>query len=625
MSESRVSRRSFLAGSSVAAGAALFGMGTANASSKVPAKWDLTYDVVVVGAGAAGIPAAIRAAELGMKVLVVDANYDIGGHAIISQGNTALGGGNAHQKKYGIQDSPEILFKDLTDWSVTLPNGFADYRYNDRDQAHMIAYNSVPTYDWLVKIGVPFLDKAPDNAGAYATGCSAPRELHFSWTKGASTEAPSGTSGTVLMRSLEDAARKAGVKFLMNFYMDEVVREDKNGKAGRCIGIRAHHSPKTLPDGTQLKPFRTDGNITVKGKNISIRATKALVLATAGYTDNVQFRRMIDPRLTAEFASAACEYSPQDGSGTLAAIRVGAALWGLGNASTERPISLTRGAVVGVRDTYLRWAPESPLFPMIKHSGVAFRDWQNAIVVNWVGKRFFEETSSAGLTADSAKLTSYGTANSTRGLMNGTNGAFFKGEPYVHASYKNIERTKYNPINFIAAALQINEGSKAPEWSAGPQWAIFDSEGLKRERIRVNDTSVDPLYFFKADTIEELAAEINKNPWMSHKMDGKVLAETVARYNSFVEKGVDEDFEKPTPKHKIEKGPFYAAWTSVTLHDCYSGLRVDSKCAVIDWDGKAIPGLFAAGEITGGSSQHGLARGLVQAYVLGDTFKSMKK
>ena len=620
---SNLSRRSFLAGSA-AVGGLMFGAGAAAAAeSKQPEKWNFDADVIVVGAGAAGIPAAIRAAEAGLSVLVVDANYDIGGHAIISQGNTLLGGGNAMQAKYGIKDDPETVFKDLTDWSVTLPNGFADYRFNDRGMQRMIADNSVATYDWLVKIGVPFLDKKPDNAGAYGAGCSAPRELHFSWTKGASLEAPAGTAGTVLMRALEDAARKAGVKFLMNFYMDEIVMDEK----GRAIGIRCHRTPKVLPDGTELKSFRSDGNVECTEKAIAVHAKKALVLATAGYTDNVAFRRMIDPRLTKEFASAACEYSPQDGSGTLAAIRVGAGLWGLTNAYTERPISLTRGAVVGVRDTYLRWAPESPIFPLIKYSGVALRNWQNAIVVNWVGKRFFEETSSAGLTADSAKLTSYGTANSTRGLMNGTNGAFFKDpekNPYVQGDYRNIARTKYNPINFIAAALQINEGSHAPDWSAGPQWAIFDSEAVKRERMRITENSVDPQYFFKADTIEELAEKINTNPWMSHKMDPKALAETVARYNGFVDAGKDEDFDKPKPEFKIEKGPFYAAWTSVTLHDCYAGLHVTNDCEVLTWDEKVIPGLFATGEVTGGSSMHGLSRGLIQSFVLGRKLAQLK-
>ena len=270
-----LSLRSFLAGSAAVGGMMAGFAGSASAASKLPEKWNFEADVVVVGAGAAGIPVAIRAVEAGLKTLIVDANYDIGGHAIISQGNTLLGGGTAAQKKYGIEDSPEAFFQDLVDWSVTLPNGFPDYRFNDRDQAHMIAYNSVPTYDWLVRIGVPFLDKKPDNAGAYGAGCSAPRELHFSWTKGASLEAPAGTAGTVLMRSLEDAARKAGVQFLLNYYMDEILR--KEGEKGRCCGIRAHFSPKVLPDGTRLKSFRSDGNVECEEKEITVHAKKVLV------------------------------------------------------------------------------------------------------------------------------------------------------------------------------------------------------------------------------------------------------------------------------------------------------------------------------------------------------------
>ena len=84
---------------------------------------DLEADIVVVGAGAAGLPAAIVAREAGASVIVVEAEADIGGHAITSGGNVPLGGGTSVQKKYGIGDSPDILFKDLTDWSVVEPNG----------------------------------------------------------------------------------------------------------------------------------------------------------------------------------------------------------------------------------------------------------------------------------------------------------------------------------------------------------------------------------------------------------------------------------------------------------------------------------------------------------------------
>lgn len=620
---SKLSRRNFIAGSTAVAGT-LLGMGQVHAepSKKIPGKWDLEADVIVVGAGAAGIPTAIQAAEKGLSVIVIDGNYDIGGHAIVSMGNTALGGGTAHQKKYGIKDSPEQYFKDLTDWSVVLNNGYPEYRYNDREMAYQIAYNSVPTYDWLVKLGIPFLDKAPDNDGALGTGLGAPRELHFAWTKGAGLESPNGKAGAGLMRPLEDAARKQGVKFCLNYYMDRLIQEEgKDGKPGRVIGLEAHYNPHILPDGTKLKSFRNDGNIELEKANIVVRAKKYLVLATAGYSANVEIRRIEDPRLTEEYGVAMEDWSYQDGSGTVAALAVGGTLWGMACAFTERPICVTRGAVVGVRDTYLAWSKHSPIFPLIKHTGVPLRDWQNAIVVNQVGKRFYDETVEVDAAAGTQVY--YGSSNTTRGLLEESNAEYWpdmKEHPYVPGDWRNVKRTKYRPVNFIHAALAVNEGSQSPDWSAGPQWAILDSEGVKREKMKTDDTHVDPQYFFKADTLEELVQNINTNPYMKYKMDPKVLVESVKRYNGFVEAGKDTDFDKPKPQYKIEKAPFYAAWTSVTLHDCYGGIRVDSDCNVLTVLGEKIPGLMAAGEITGGSSMHGLSRGLVQAYIIGKTF-----
>jgi predicted oxidoreductase len=101
-------------------------------SVAVPRLWDGEADVVVIGAGATGLPAAIVAREAGASVILVEAEKDIGGHAITSGGNVALGGGSKAQQKYGIEDSPDLVFRDLTDWSVVQPNGFPDYRYNDR-------------------------------------------------------------------------------------------------------------------------------------------------------------------------------------------------------------------------------------------------------------------------------------------------------------------------------------------------------------------------------------------------------------------------------------------------------------------------------------------------------------
>jgi hypothetical protein len=58
------------------------------------------------------------------------------------------------QKKYGIKDCPDLLFRDLAEWSVVGPNGFPDYRYNDRELFRALADNSAATFEWLVARGV---------------------------------------------------------------------------------------------------------------------------------------------------------------------------------------------------------------------------------------------------------------------------------------------------------------------------------------------------------------------------------------------------------------------------------------------------------------------------------------
>ncbi|HEX9662075.1 MAG TPA: FAD-binding protein, partial [Candidatus Binatia bacterium] len=58
----------------------------AQAAANNGTRWDLQADVIVIGSGAAGLPAAIKAVEGGASVIVVEANYDVGGHAILSGG-----------------------------------------------------------------------------------------------------------------------------------------------------------------------------------------------------------------------------------------------------------------------------------------------------------------------------------------------------------------------------------------------------------------------------------------------------------------------------------------------------------------------------------------------------------
>ena len=600
-----LSRRGFLATSALS-GLALGLTGNASAaeSRDMPKKWSYEADIVVIGAGAVGLTAAIGARDSGLSVLVLDTNYDIGGHAICSGGNVPLGGGTSFQKKYGIEDDPETLFKDLTDWSVVESGGMPEFRYNDRAVQRALADNEAKTFEFLLANGVKFADKAPDNHGAHGVGISARREHHCYWTKGQSLESPAGAKGTDLMRGLEASAREKGVKFLLNYHMDTLFREAD--KARRVVGVEAHYTPKMLPGATEpLQSFRTDGNIVSTAETVTVFAKKAVVIGTGGNASNVEFRRIFDPRLTAEYATGAEEYSPQDGSGELAAIAIGASLWGTANQTMDRNGSIRKRPVIGTRTNYVKWTPKSPIFPAIKYTGLYMRDWQDAIIVNQTGRRFYNEL--------------------PNGYPNGTKEGFYKdGKPYVHGDWRNTTRLPYKPMNYVDAALAINEGSKGPDYAAGPQWAIFDSAAFKREHMRLTDHACDPELFFVADTLEELADKISTCPYQHCAMDGKVLAETVKRYNGFVKTGVDEDFDKPTPKWPINEGPYYAAWATFAVHDSYAGLRIDGNCRVMDFEGKPIEGLWCGGESAGGCSQHGLGRCLTQGYIIGQRLAALK-
>lgn len=561
--------------------------------------WDYEADLIIIGSGPAGMAAAIKAVDEGASVIVVEANYDIGGHAIISGGHMALGGGTSAQKKYNIPDSPDTVFADLTDWSVVQANGTPDYRYNDRALMRAFADHCAIAFEFLLENGVEFVDKAPDNQGASTTGNSAPRENHAIWTKGAGLESPNAANGTAVMRPLEASARKKGVRFLLNYKMTSLVREPSSeSNPGYVIGVNAQYSPHIMPGQTApLKSFRSEGNIDSTKSTVALRARKAVMVATGGSTSHLEFRRMFDPRLTAEVQVGGEPYSYQDASGELAGMAVGAALWGLQHQALENGATMRAQRALATKYNYTTWKLESPIFPLVKSTGFNVKDWQDLILVNQVGRRFYDETKGDP-------------PHGNHGLQV---------PEYKHNDHRNTEKLGYTPhkYNFVHAALQMNEYSEPPDYPAGPQWAIFDADAVEREGWKVVPPYVDPDgYFFSANTLRELAAAI-KNEYQAKPMNGEILEATVARYNSFVDKGVDEDFGKPTPKYKIQTPPFYAAWGTVIVHDTRSGLRIDAKCRVIDMSGKVIPGLYCAGESAGGFNQHGMGRCVTQGYICG--------
>src|SRR5262245_20356477 len=152
-----VSRRDFLARGAVASVGAVAIGGTgaheAAAQNGNGIKWDYTADVVVIGAGVAGLPAAITARDNGASVIIVDENFDIGGRGILSGGRVQIGGGHALQQKLGIKDTPDMIFNDWVRFD------HSESRYSDRDLIRVFADENVPTYDFLIENGVEFIEK----------------------------------------------------------------------------------------------------------------------------------------------------------------------------------------------------------------------------------------------------------------------------------------------------------------------------------------------------------------------------------------------------------------------------------------------------------------------------------
>src|SRR2546427_3724367 len=137
--EKVVSRRDFVkSGAAGVSAAVLSTSGTALAQvSPVDAiKWNYEADIVIIGGGCTGLPAAIRARDLGASVIIVDQNFDLGGKMLHSGGQVSFGGGDPLQLRgiagendrggfvtaprrqtlEGMNEDSDFLFRDHNGW-----------------------------------------------------------------------------------------------------------------------------------------------------------------------------------------------------------------------------------------------------------------------------------------------------------------------------------------------------------------------------------------------------------------------------------------------------------------------------------------------------------------------------
>ncbi|MHB8565705.1 MAG: FAD-dependent oxidoreductase [Nitrososphaerales archaeon] len=204
---------------------------------------DSLHDVIIIGAGAAGLAASIETAKKGARVLVAEQAHSWGGTAIISGGgcfvvDTPL------QKSLGIKDSVDLAVKDWYHWS----NGTADMEW----ARYYIGRSCPDLYSWAENLGVEWMDVVPQE------GNSVPR-----WHR------PKG-HGKQVMTVLHKEAERLGVTFLYSSKaMRLIVGNDR-----KVVGCE-------LSCDLEKKSFRSS----------------AVIVATGGFCSNHEIVAALCPRL----------------------------------------------------------------------------------------------------------------------------------------------------------------------------------------------------------------------------------------------------------------------------------------------------------------------------------------
>ena len=212
-----------------AVAAALSGEGTEEAGEL---EITIEPDVIVVGAGMAGLSASVRAAELGANVLVLEQNYRVGGSANTAGGSIS-GAGYKIQKAAGIEDSPELFYQDF----VTL--GGEEFMNTEIAKVH--AERSGGAIDWLQEdVGVEFSDKV--DSGSYLT-----MDINrVTYTAGG----VSSGGGSYFVKGLSDKLQSyidAGtVQLCLDTLVTDIVLNDNGDVTGVMVGDKEISAPSTI-------------------------------------------------------------------------------------------------------------------------------------------------------------------------------------------------------------------------------------------------------------------------------------------------------------------------------------------------------------------------------------------
>jgi len=237
------------------------------------------YDVVVVGAGFAGLSAAIEACNAGASVLVIEKMRAPGGNSTISDGGIAAAG-TPMQQRAGITDSPELMYSDMLRAGLGL---------NHPALVRELAQRSADTFQWSIDyLGVKYLDRLDQFGGHSVPRCFTAANI----------------SGATIIKRQVAKLRELGVEIRLQTCLRSFVR-DTNGKVSG-VSVREGFEPRRPETGVDR----------------CLRARKGVVLATGGFGADTAFRSAQDPRLDESVDTTNVRYATAEA--LIEGLRIGA-------------------------------------------------------------------------------------------------------------------------------------------------------------------------------------------------------------------------------------------------------------------------------------------------------------
>ena len=463
----------------------------------------LDCDVVVIGAGGAGMTAAITATDAGKNVILLESTAFPGGNSVRS-----TGGMNAGPTEWRNQNE----FKEAAGVEATLKK-VANYPDNARIQElgkivaeQWEAYQAAPEgyfdtselfqLDTLIGGGgkndpalVQKLVESSPDAIAWLDSLNPEIILHnvaaFGGASVKRIHRPVDENGKVIsvgayvVPLLQQNLENRGIKLMTDTPAVEILMDN-----GTAVGVKAEGP---------------DANYTINAK--------AVVIASGGFGANNDMIKAVRPELDGFITTNAPGIQ---GQGIQMAQAVGA--------DTVDMAEIQLHPTVHVEGTSANLITEG-----LRGDG--------AILVNQEGKRFFDEVST---------------------------------------------RDKVSAAEF--------------EQTGGYAWLIVDSR--MSDASNVIQGYINKGFAEKGETWEELAGAIGA--------PADVLAETMAAWNACVEAKEDKEFGRVSFANPLDQAPFYAIKVQPGVHHTMGGIKINDNAEVIGTDGAVIPGLFAAGETTGG-------------------------